>query len=188
MGRTPLALRFGTGKLWVSIQEVAVKALVVFESMFGNTKEIAEAIAAGMNDSLMTECLEVGHAPASPEGVDLLVVGGPTHQFGLSRPDSREGATSETERPLVSQGIGIREWIKDLPKVDGDAVATFDTSIRKPNLPGSAARGAQKRLKRLGYRIVVPAEIFHVEGTTGPITDGELERAHAWGRNVAAAT
>ncbi len=60
----------------------------------------------------------------------------------------------------------------------------FDTSIRKPNLPGSAARGAQKRLKRLGYRIVMPAEIFHVEDTTGPIADGEIERARAWGRAV----
>ncbi len=162
-----------------------MKALVVFESMFGNTGEIAEAIAAGMNETIETECLEVGCAPVSPERFALLVVGGPTHQFGLSRPDSRKGAASETEESLVSQGIGIREWLKGLPKCSGEDAATFDTSIRKPNLPGSAARGAQKRLKRLGYRIVMPAEIFHVEGMTGPITNGELERAHAWGKDVA---
>lgn len=164
-----------------------MKALVVYESMFGNTKTIAEAIAVGMSETIDAECVEVGGAPVSPEGFDLLVVGGPTHQFGLSRPDSRKGATSETEEPLVSQGIGIREWLRILAKAAGDAAATFDTSIRKPNLPGSAARGAQKRLKRLGYRIVMPAEIFHVEGTTGPITDGELERARTWGRDVAVA-
>ncbi len=164
-----------------------MKALVVFESMFGNTEAIAEAIAGGMSETIETECVKVGGAPVSPEGVDLLVVGGPTHQFGLSRPDSRKGAASEREEPLVSQGVGIREWLKALPKVTGDAAATFDTSIRKPNLPGSAARGAQKRLKRLGYRIVVPAEIFHVEGTTGPITDGELERAREWGTDIIAA-
>ena len=157
-----------------------MKALVVYESMFGNTQSIAEEIVAGMSETIDAECVEVGGAPALPEGLDLLVVGGPTHQFGLSRPDSRKGATSETEEPLVSQGIGIREWLTGLPKVAGDATATFDTSIRKPNLPGSAARGAQKRLKRLGYRIVMPAEIFHVEATTGPITDGELERARTW--------
>ena len=76
-----------------------MKALVVFESMFGNTKEIAEAIAEGLRDTLETECLEVGQAPAPWEDIDLLVVGGPTHQFGLSRPDSRKGAITETDEP-----------------------------------------------------------------------------------------
>jgi hypothetical protein len=171
--------------LWVPIRRSDVRALVVFESMFGNTKGIAEAIAEELGRIMETECLEVGLAPVAPEGFDLLIVGGPTHQFGLSRPDSRKGASSETEEPLISRGIGIREWIKGLPKVTGDLAATFDTSIRKPNLPGSAAQGAQKRLKRLGYRIVIPAEIFHVEGTTGPISDGELERAREWGAKVA---
>ena len=164
-----------------------MKALVVFESMFGNTKAIAEAVAGGLGETLEIESFEVGHAPLSLPGYDLLIVGGPTHQFGLSRPDSRKGAASEADEPLISTGIGIREWIGSLPKASGVAAATFDTSIRKPNLPGSAARGAQKRLKRLGYRMVVPAEIFHVEGTTGPITDGEVERALAWGRTVAEA-
>ena len=162
-----------------------MRALVVFESMFGNTKAIAEAIAEGLGETLETESVEVGHAPVSLLGYDLLIVGGPTHQFGLSRPDSRKGAASETDESLISTGIGIREWIGSLPKASGVAAATFDTSIRKPNLPGSAARGAQKRLKRLGYRIVIPAEIFHVEGTTGPISDGELERAREWGAKVA---
>lgn len=164
-----------------------MNALLVFESMFGNTKDVAEAIAEGLRETFVTECLEVGRAPSLVEGTDLLIVGGPTHQFGLSRPDSRKGAASETDEPLVSPGIGIREWIGSLPKASGVGAATFDTSIRKPNLPGSAARGAQKRLKRLGYRIVVPAQIFHVEGTTGPISEGELERALTWGRTVATA-
>jgi hypothetical protein len=162
-----------------------MNTLIVFESMFGNTREIAEAIAAGVSSSVATEIVEVGDAPPRPEGVDLLVVGGPTHQFGLSRTDSRKKAASETDQPLVSPDIGLREWIRALPKVSGVAAATFDTSIRKPNLPGSAARGAQKRLKRLGYRILLPAEIFRVEGTTGPITDGEVDRARAWGQRLA---
>ena len=162
-----------------------MNTLIVFESMFGNTRDIAQAIAAGVSSSVTTEIVEAGDAPPRPEGVDLLVVGGPTHQFGLSRSDSRKKAASETNRPLVSPDIGLREWIGDLPKVSGVAAATFDTSIRKPNLPGSAARGAQKRLKRLGYRILLPAEIFRVEGTTGPITDGELDRARAWGQRLA---
>ncbi len=85
-----------------------MKALVVFESMFSSTKEIAEAIAAGMGESIETESAGVGGAPVPPEGFDLLVIGGPTHQFGLSRPDSRKGAASEREEPLVSPGIGIR--------------------------------------------------------------------------------
>lgn len=164
-----------------------MESLVVFESMFGNTKTIAEAVAMGLSATLPTEIVEVSVAPSSPNSAHLLVVGGPTHQFGLSRVDSRKQAMSKTDNPLVSPGIGIREWIKGLPRVSGARAATFDTSIRKPDLPGSAARGAGKRLRKHGYRLVVPAEIFHVEDTKGPISDGELERARRWGEHLAAA-
>ena len=164
-----------------------MKALVVYESMYGNTKQIAEAIADGLSHSMDVKIFEVGVAPSETSGFDLIAVGGPTHQFGLSRKSSREQAAADADRPLISAGIGIREWIGGLQKVKTGAALAFDTSIRKPNLPGSAARGVAKRLKRLGYRMLLPGEMFLVEGGTGPITDGELDRARAWGEAAAAA-
>jgi hypothetical protein len=66
-------------------------------------------------------------------------------------------------------------------------VATFDTRIAKPRLPGSAAAAAEKRLRRLGFRSVVAPKSFYVEGTTGPLVDGEPERARRWGVALGAA-
>ena len=162
-----------------------MNALVVYESLYGNTKLIAEAIGEGLAQEITTKLTEVSAAPVDPSAADLLVVGGPTHQFGLSRKSSRQQGADDADGPVISLDLGIREWMGSLPRVSGTAAATFDTSIRKPNLPGSAARGAAKRLKKVGYRILVPAEIFLVEGGKGPISDGEIDRAGRWGQNVA---
>jgi hypothetical protein len=62
--------------------------------------------------------------------------------------------------------------------------AAFDTRIARPRLPGSAAHAAEKRLRRLGFRIVAPAESFYVEGTLGPLQAGERERARRWGKTL----
>ncbi len=169
----------------VSTGRTPTNALVVYESLYGNTKLIAEAVGEGLARELTTDVVEVGVAPTDPSESGLLVVGGPTHQFGLSRKSSRQQGADDSDEPVISLDMGIREWIGDLKRVSGDMAATFDTSIRKPNLPGSAARGAAKRLKKIGYRILVPAEIFLVEGGKGPITDGELDRAREWGQTVA---
>jgi hypothetical protein len=162
-----------------------VNALVVYESLYGNTRLIAEAVGEGLARELITDVVEVGVAPTDPSESDLLVVGGPTHQFGLSRKSSRQQGADDSDDPVISLDVGIREWIGSLPRVSGAPAATFDTSIRKPNLPGSAARGAAKRLKKIGYRILLSGEIFLVEGGKGPITDGELDRAQEWGHMVA---
>jgi hypothetical protein len=166
-----------------------MRALVVFESMFGNTQVIAKAVADGLSSTMNAGLMEVGAAPRRIAGdVDLLVVGGPTHAFGLSREKTRQSAADQTEDVLVSQGIGLREWLADLEVGAGIGAATFDTRINKPRVPGSAARGAEKRLRRLGLRIAVPAESFYVDGTTGPLVDGEAERARRWGERLGAET
>jgi hypothetical protein len=157
-------------------------ALVVYESMFGNTQAIADAIAAGLSSGIRVEAVEVGVAPATiDDEVALLVVGGPTHAFGMSRPQTRQDAARQATAGLVSGGIGLREWLAALQGPAGVAAATFDTRISKPRLPGSAARAAEKRLRRLGLRIVAPAASFYVEGTSGPLQAGEQERARRWG-------
>jgi hypothetical protein len=164
-----------------------MRALLVFESMFGNTQVIAKAVADGLSSSMSIDLVEVGAAPTLiGDDIDLLVVGGPTHAFGMSRATTRQNAADQSEGSLVSRGIGLREW---LGRIQAGSVrvgaAAFDTRINKP-LPGSAARGAEKRLRRLGFRVIAPAESFFVEGTKGPIVDGETERARRWGERLGA--
>ena len=163
-------------------------ALVVYESMFGNTQALAVAVADGLSARMTVDLVEVGMAPAAvPADVDLLVLGGPTHAFGMSRPSTRQDAAKQAGRPVVSPGIGIREWIEGLDSGSLPApVATFDSRVRRPRLPGSAAHRAAKRLRGLGARMALPPESFWVTGTPGPILDGEEERARQWGLRLAA--
>jgi len=164
-------------------------ALVVFESMFGNTKAVAEAIADGLSAGIAVELLDVDAAPVSIDThVGLLVVGGPTHAFGLSRPRTRDDAARQAGRAPVAAGIGLREWIAMLVSAPpGLAVACFDTRSRRPRLPGSAARAAAKRLQRRGFTLAALPESFWVTGTKGPLVDGELERGRLWGEKLLAA-
>jgi hypothetical protein len=163
-------------------------AVVVFESMFGNTQQIADAVTEGLARHLRVEQAEVSAAPAIVgNDLKLLVVGGPTHAFGLTRPGTRQSAALQADNGLVSTGIGLREWLGTLSKGSSDvAVACFDTRISKPRLPGSAAAAAEKRLRRLGFRAVARSQSFFVEGTTGPLVRGERERARRWGEELAA--
>jgi hypothetical protein len=167
-------------------------ALVVYESMFGSTRTVAQAVAAGLTTQLETEVVEVGSAPPTlPEGLALLLVAGPTHAFGLSRKATREQAAKQTKAPLVSQGQGLREWLDALPAWPKGhpscAAATVDTRLGKRWVPGSAARGAQRRLRRKGFRLVVGAESFWVPREQGALLPGERERAEQWARTLAAA-
>jgi len=159
-------------------------ALIVYESMFGNTKQIAEAVADGLATAMRTEVMEVGSAPASvSEDLGLLVVGGPTHAFGMSRASTRQSAAQQGR--VLSQGQGVREWLATLGTPSARlASAAFDTRIAKPRMPGSAARGVAKRLRRLGLAAVTPAESFYVTGTQGPLVAGEVERARQWGERL----
>lgn len=164
-------------------------ALVVFESMFGNNERIAHAVAEGLSPRLPTEVLEVGAAPtAIPSGVTLLVVGGPNHGFGLSRPNSRRDAQRSASGPLVSAGIGLREWLPGVTSSGPLEVAAWETRIRRPSFIhwfDRTARSIERELKRKGHRAIAAAEHFHVMGTTGPLVDGDLERARAWGARLA---
>lgn len=165
---------------------VCMRALIVYESMFGNTKRVAEAIADGLRRHGEVELFEVGEAPAHPgRDIDLLVLGGPTHGLTLSKPGSRQNAASRThEGGIISSGIGLREWIDELgpaPQGGDPGIATFDTRVRRPRIPGSAARAAERRLRRRGYRVAAPSLSFWVRGTFGPLYDAELARAQAWG-------
>ena len=163
-----------------------MSALVVYESMFGNTQAIASAVAQGLSEHMQVDLVEVGQAPTSIDA-DLVVAGGPTHAFSMSRSNTRQSAGEQADgRGLVSRGQGIREWLDEAgPGLRGTPVATFDTKVMKVHLPGSAAKAAQRRLRHFGARMVSPAHHFNVLGTTGPLGDGEVTRAREWGSELA---
>ena len=164
-------------------------ALVVHESHWGNTREVAQAIADGLaeSDGGPVEVVDVSAAPSPlPGDVDLVVLGGPTHAFSMSRASTRRDAHDRGAEP-GHEGPGIREWLATLPPGDTSrAIATFDTRAEQVRrLPGSAARAAGRYVARHRLGRVVSTESFYVADAPGPLVDGELERARAWGRTLA---
>lgn len=149
-----------------------MKKLVVFDSKFGNTKKIAEAIAKGMDDDVKVLC--VGDMEGSSlNDIDLLVVGAPTHGGQASQP--------------------LRDWLSQLEAgcLRGVKVAAFDTRANinsQPgwlrwlmNLIGYAAPKIEKTLVGLGGELAMQSEGFLVKDKEGPLVDGELDRARDWG-------
>ncbi len=141
-----------------------MNTLVVYESQFGNTKKVAEAIgkafeAAGPVRVVSIERFE----PAFITGVDLVLVGGPTQAHGLTRP--------------------MAKFLDDLaPKPAGIPAAAFDTRIKGPVfLWGSAARDIAAKLRGAGFNLIGPQESFLVTMAKEPeLHEGELERAASW--------
>lgn len=162
-----------------------MRSLVVYESWFGNTRRIAEEIGAALVQEGETEIVSVGDELPSLDDIDLLVVGAPTHVHGLSGKRSRDAALEQGGQGDAE--TGVRGWIEALPNgARGPRVAAFDTRANKPALlVGSAARGIARRLRQHGYRLAVEPESFFVEGTEGPLEEGEIDRAAAWGKTLA---
>ena len=165
-----------------------MKALVMFESMFGNSERVARAVADGLGEHgavTVQDVTAVGPAGIAPD-VDLLVVGGPTHAFSMSRAGTREDAI----RQGAGQGLperGLREWLEDLPAdLHLLPCATFDTRVsRVRHLPGSAARSAARGLRRRHGILLAAPESFYVDDVSGPLGWDELGRARDWGRRLA---
>jgi hypothetical protein len=163
-----------------------MKALVVYESMFGNTEVIARAVADGLGDAFEVTLADVTTMPSATD-THLLVVGAPTHAFGLSRPGTRQDAARQGTIREGAADAGLREYLDVSPMLTGIAAAAFDTKVDKPFVPGSAAHKAHRRLRRLGCRMLLPAHSFRVTGTTGPLADGEVNQARRWATELAPA-
>ncbi len=147
-----------------------MNALVLYDSRYGNTERVAEAIALALQEALPTRLASIADVTDCAEtmrDVDLLVIGGPTHKHGMSAP-IKEALSCLGERSL-----------------DGIRVAAFDTRVHGARIvTGSAAVRLGGLLRRRGAWLVVPPASFLVEGTTGPLEDGELEHARSWTREV----
>jgi len=143
-----------------------MRILVVYDSMYGNTEAIAKAIVAALGaDARAMRAPDA--TPSALEGVDLLVVGAPTHGG----------------RPMPS----VQAFIDRLTDLKGLRVAFFDTRSegKFARMFGEAATRGAESLKAKGAVPVGTAEGFFVKGKKGPLKEGELERAAAWARAVA---
>lgn len=147
---------------------VLIRALVVYDSLYGNTEAIAKTIGGAITEGevMVLRAGEVG--PPEMENISLLVVGAPT-QGGRATP-------------------AIRDFLDRISKaeVNGLDAATFDTRVasRVAKIFGYAAGRIAGKLKRKGANLVADPEGFFVEGPKGPLAQGELERAAAWGRGL----
>jgi flavodoxin len=153
--------------------------MVVYDSAYGNTEQVAQAIGKALGGPGEVEVLRVGEVrPGHLGGVELLVVGSPTQRFT---------ATSATT-----------QFVKSIPQdgLQGVRVAAFDTRFTESEIGririlaffvrlfGYAAEPIAGRLVKKGGELAAPPEAFYVGGTEGPLLEGELERAAAWARGL----
>ena len=163
-----------------------MKAVVVYESLWGNTARIARAIAEGIGP----EARALSTAEATIEvtaAADLIVAGAPVLGFKLPSEKMREGIGANPGRAPAPPDLShpaLRTWLHALPAGRGSSAA-FDTRVRGPF--GSAAPAIAEALERAGYASVAKPVGFVVAGRFGPLRDGEVERARAWGAEFAAA-
>ena len=147
-----------------------MKTLVVYDSVFGNTEQIARRIAEAIPGTV--KLLRVGAAsPHELSGADLLVVGSPTIGGRATKP--------------------MQEFLESIPKGVAQKVslASFDTriSMKFAQIFGYAATRMADALAQKGCAPRLPPEGFVVKGRNGPLAEGELERASAWGKTVSRA-
>jgi flavorubredoxin len=160
-----------------------MKAVVVYESHWGNTEEIARAIAEGIGPEAKVLTTEEASTEAVTD-VDLLVVGAPVIAFGLPSPRAEDvvaATADEAPRPPAMVHPSMFWWLNDLPRGTGQAAA-FETHIRWA--PGGATGAIERGLQRKGYRITADSGKFVVKGRYGPLRDGELDRARTWGTGL----
>lgn len=168
----------------------SLRVLIVYESLYGTNRIVARAVASGIGHPHAVTLVEAREAPTTiAEDVDLLVVGGPNHQFGLPRPATRAEAAADSDGTLHPADRGLREWLDDLRVTRRDQLAAvWDTRMAAPRILDKmdhSSRTIAKRLRRAGSRLAGEPEHFYSSDGTGGLVDGEEERARRWGEQIA---
>ena len=158
-----------------------MQAVVVYESHWGNTEAIARAIAEGIGSG--TKAMTTDQAiPQVVADADLIVAGAPVMGFRLPTDRIIEGLSNEDQPPTVNSS-SMRAWLGRLPRGTGGHAA-FETRVWWS--PSGATGAIEKDFRDAGYHPVTAAQRFVVEGKYGPLREGELDRARAWGAELAA--
>jgi hypothetical protein len=164
-----------------------MKAFVVYESLWGNTAAVARAIAEGIGAE--ARALSTDEATAAEiAGAELIVAGAPLLAFRLPTEQIRESIrNSPNQGPKADfSHPSMRAWLATLPAGTGRGrYAAFETRLRWS--PGGATKTIAQGLETAGYREALKARRFLVKGRYGPLRDGELENARAWGAELARA-
>ncbi len=161
-----------------------MKALVVYESLWGNTAAVARAIADGMGPGAVAKATDETTAQEIREA-ELIVAGAPVLGFRLGTEQIRKAiARDEADAPTPPDlsHPSLRSWLESLPAGDGRA-AGFETRIWWS--PRGATGDIESCLSGAGYRPIANAQRFVVKDKYGPLKDGEIERARAWGAELA---
>ena len=163
-----------------------MKAIVVYESHWGNTAAVARAIAEGIGPEAqaLSTAEAVGEALAD---VDLIVAGAPLIAFSLPTETMLKSLADNQGKDPTPPDLthpSMRSWLEGLPKGNSRA-ASFETRIWWS--PGSAAKTIEQGLVQAGYKILSKGQRFIVQDKYGPLRDGELEKARQWGAELAKA-
>ena len=146
--------------------EEIVKALVIFDSILGNTKKIAEAISNELGkDSRVLSVSDFNSKDL--EGISLIVVGSPIIGW----------------KPSEQMGEFLSNLIEG--QLKGIKAAVFDTRI-KSFMSGDALKKISKELIRAGAEISVKSHAFYVKGAEGPLFEGEVNKAIEWAKSIKA--
>ncbi len=174
-----------------------MRALVVYESMYGNTHTVANRIAEGLRSAGNAEvdCVSVHEVTREQvAAADLLVVGGPTHAHAMTSGTTRASAREAAEKPGSdltlepdTEGSGLRDWFLTIGALAERPAAAFDTRANGPAVfTGRASKGIARRLTEHGCALVCPPESFLVD-RHNHLLEGEDLRAEEWGEAVVGA-
>ena len=162
-----------------------MKAIVVYESLWGNTAAIAKAIAEGLGPD--ARALSTAEASAAAiAGAALIVAGAPVLGFSLPTEDMRRNIGSQPQigapAPTDLSKPSMRSWLERLPR-GAAGFAAFETRVGLTL--GGATKGIVEGLEKAGYHQAAKPQKFYVKGRYGPLRDGEVERARQWGAELA---
>ena len=161
-----------------------MKAIVVYESHWGNTEAIAQAIATGFGPGAETLTTDQASG-AQLVDVDLVVAGAPLIAFSLPSDTTRNAIAAESGKAPTPSDLShpsLASWLDNLPPSHGRS-ASFETRMRWS--PGGATGAIDRGLEGAGYRSLGKGRRFIVKGKYGPLRDGEIEMARRWGAELA---